>query len=175
MPAGRQLQRPGPNLGQIAIGDVKHLQVLVDIVGDIQVVAVQAVGGSPRHAAQRRSTSPLLERCFDDGRLALNNNLAAPALRCVAIGRQNDLLAGSDTGGHREWARPQLYLTDLLVRTGDQPARRIAELLPWNWQPADPRPCPRLTGAFIERLRRRGWPRWCEKAPLFGDRFDGSS
>jgi len=101
MPAGRQLQRPGPNLGQIAIGDVKHLQVLVDIVGDIQVVAVQAVGGSPRHAAQRRSTSPVLERCFDDGRLALDNNLAAPALRCVAIGRQNDLLAGSDTGGHR--------------------------------------------------------------------------
>src|SRR6516162_6025313 len=55
----------------------------------------------PRHAAQRRSTSPVLERCFDDGRLALDNNLAAPALRCVAIGRQNDLLAGSDTGGHR--------------------------------------------------------------------------
>jgi len=39
----------------------------------------------------------VLERCSDEGRLALDNNLAALALRRVAIGRQNDLLAGSDT------------------------------------------------------------------------------
>ena len=32
---------------------------------------------------------------------------------------------------------PQHYLTDVLVRIADHPARRIAELLPWNWQPAD--------------------------------------
>jgi len=30
---------------------------------------------------------------------------------------------------------PQHYLTDVLVRIADHPARRIAELLPWNWQP----------------------------------------
>ncbi|HEY3616425.1 MAG TPA: transposase domain-containing protein, partial [Candidatus Sulfotelmatobacter sp.] len=31
----------------------------------------------------------------------------------------------------------QHYLTDLLVRIADHPARRIAELLPWNWQPLE--------------------------------------
>ena len=33
-----------------------------------------------------------LMRCFDDGRLALDNNPAERALRCVAIGRKNYLL-----------------------------------------------------------------------------------
>jgi transposase len=31
---------------------------------------------------------------------------------------------------------PQLYIADVLTRIADQPARRIAELLPWNWTPA---------------------------------------
>ena len=91
-----------------------------------------------------------LVRCFDDGRLALDNNPAERALRCVAIGRKNYLFAGSDAGGRRAAAiysliesaklnglNPQLYLADLLARIADHPARRIAELLPWNWQPAD--------------------------------------
>jgi hypothetical protein len=30
---------------------------------------------------------------------------------------------------------PQLYITDLLARIADHPARHIADLLPWNWQP----------------------------------------
>src|SRR5262249_57421625 len=42
-----------------------------------------------------------LVRCFEDGRLALDNNLAERALRCVAIGRKNYLFAGSDAGGRR--------------------------------------------------------------------------
>jgi transposase len=89
-----------------------------------------------------------LVRCFDDGRLALDNNPAERALRCVAIGRKNYLFAGSDAGGRRAAAiyslietaklnglNPQHYLADLLARIADHPARRIAELLPWNWQP----------------------------------------
>jgi hypothetical protein len=32
---------------------------------------------------------------------------------------------------------PQLYIADLLARIGDHPARHIADLLPWNWKPAD--------------------------------------
>ena len=91
-----------------------------------------------------------LVRCFDDGRLALDNNPAERALRCVAIGRKNYLFAGSDAGGRRAAAiysliesaklnglNPQHYLADVLARIADHPARRIAELLPWNWQPAD--------------------------------------
>ena len=91
-----------------------------------------------------------LVRCFDDGRLALDNNPAERALRCIAIGRKNYLFAGSDAGGRRAAAiysliesaklnglNPQLYLADVLARIADHPARRIAELLPWNWQPLD--------------------------------------
>src|SRR5215510_14377736 len=91
-----------------------------------------------------------LVRCFDDGRLALDNNPVERALRCVAIGRKNYLFAGSDAGGRRAAAlysliesaklnglNPQHYLADVLARIADHPARRIAELLPWNWQPLD--------------------------------------
>jgi transposase len=91
-----------------------------------------------------------LVRCFDDGRLALDNNPAERALRCVAIGRKNYLFAGSDAGGRRAAAiysliesaklnalNPQHYIADVLARIADHPARRIAELLPWNWQPLD--------------------------------------
>ena len=31
----------------------------------------------------------------------------------------------------------QLYLTDAPIRIADHAARQIADLLPWNWQPAD--------------------------------------
>ena len=91
-----------------------------------------------------------LVRCFDDGRLALDNNPAERALRCVAIGRKNYLFAGSDAGGRRAAAlysliesaklnglNPQHYLADVLARIADHSARRLAELLPWNWQPID--------------------------------------
>ena len=70
--------------------------------------------------------------------------------RAIAIGRKNYLFAGSDAGGRRAAANysliesaklnalnPQHYIADLLARIGDHPARSIAELLPWNWQPAD--------------------------------------
>jgi hypothetical protein len=88
-------------------------------------------------------------RCLDDGRLALDNNPAERALRCVAIGRKNDLFAGSDAGGRRAAAlysliesaklnglNPQHYLADLLARIADHPARHIADLLPWHGTPA---------------------------------------
>ena len=97
-----------------------------------------------------RSRWDALLRCFDDGRLALDNNPAERALRCVAIGRKNYLFAGSDAGGRRAAAiyslvetaklnslNPQHYIADRLARIADHPARKIADLLPWNWTPAD--------------------------------------
>ena len=32
---------------------------------------------------------------------------------------------------------PQLYIADVLARIADHPARHIADLLPWNWKPAE--------------------------------------
>jgi hypothetical protein len=97
-----------------------------------------------------RARRPALDRCFDDGRLALDNNPAERALRCVAIGRKNYLFAGSGAGGRRAAAMyslietaklngldPQLYLTDVLARIADHPARQLDKLLPWHWQHAD--------------------------------------
>jgi transposase len=53
------------------------------------------------------------------------------------LGRTNYLFAGSDAGLRRV-ARldPQNYLADVLACIADHPARRISELLPWNWTPA---------------------------------------
>src|SRR5262250_1729436 len=92
-----------------------------------------------------------LLRFLDDGRLCMTNNAAERALRCIAVGRHNWTFAGSDAGGRRaaaiytliETAKlndvdPQAWLTDLLTRLQDHPAKRIAELLPWNWKRLPP-------------------------------------
>jgi transposase len=64
----------------------------------------------------------------------------------VAVDRRNWTFAGSDRGGERaaavytliETAKlngidPQAWLADVLARLPDHPARRIGDLLPWNW------------------------------------------
>jgi transposase len=87
-------------------------------------------------------------RFLDDGRLCMSNNAAERELRAVAIGRKNWTFAGSDEGGKRAAAiytliataklndvDPQAWLADVLARLPDHPAKRIHELLPWNWRP----------------------------------------
>src|SRR5215467_3563779 len=88
-----------------------------------------------------------LTRFLDDGRLCMSNNAAERALRCVAVGRNNWTFAGSDAGGRRaaaiytlvETAKlndadPRAWLADVLARLPDHPAKRIGDLLPWNWK-----------------------------------------
>ena len=87
-------------------------------------------------------------RFLDDGRLCMSNNAAERELRAVALGRKNWTFAGSDEGGRRAAAiytliataklndiDPQAWLADVLARLSDHPAKRIHELLPWNWRP----------------------------------------
>jgi transposase len=88
-----------------------------------------------------------LTRFLDDGRLCMSNNAAEREIRPLALGRKNWTFAGSDAGGHRaaalytliQTARlndvdPQAWLADVLARLQDHPAKRIHELLPWNWK-----------------------------------------
>lgn len=62
------------------------------------------------------------------------------------MGRKNWTFAGSDEGGRRAAAihtliataklndvDPQAWLADMLARLPDHSARRIADLLPWQW------------------------------------------
>ena len=64
------------------------------------------------------------------------------------MGRRNWTFAGSDEGGRRAAViytliataklndiDPQAWLADMLARLPDHPARRIHQLLPWNWRP----------------------------------------
>ena len=88
-----------------------------------------------------------LTRFLDDGRICVSNNAAEREIRPVAMGRKNWTFAGSDEGGYRAAAvytliqtaklndvDPQAWLADVLARLHDHPAKRIADLLPWNWQ-----------------------------------------
>ncbi len=90
-----------------------------------------------------------LVRFLDDGRLCMSNNAAERAMRPVATGRRNWTFAGSDEGGRRAAASytlietaklndvdPLAWLADVLARIQDYPAKRIDELLPWNWTTA---------------------------------------
>ena len=90
-----------------------------------------------------------LTRFLADGRICLSNNAAERALRGIAVGRKNWTFAGSDRGGERAAAiytlvetcklngvDPQAWLADVLARLPDHPAKRIGELLPWNWTAA---------------------------------------
>ena len=89
---------------------------------------------------------PAFIRFLDDGRICLSNNTAERALRGIALGRKSWLFAGSDRGGTRAAdvytliitaklnnVDPRAWLADVLRRIADQPARNLADLLPWNW------------------------------------------
>lgn len=104
------------------------------------------LAGAIRYALARW---PALTRYAEDGHLAIDNNAAERALRGVALGRKNYLFAGSDQGGERAAAiytlietcklngvDPQAYLADVIARINTHPAKRLAELLPYNWKPA---------------------------------------
>ena len=100
-----------------------------------------------RYIIKRRTA---LTRFATDARLEADNNIAENAIRGIALGRRNWLFAGSHSGGERAAAmysilqtaklngvNPQAYLTDTLAKiAAGHPINRIAELMPWAYQPA---------------------------------------
>ena len=82
-----------------------------------------------------------------DGRLEMSNNAAERAMKPPVLGRKNYLFCGSEAGGQRaacfytiiETAKlsgvnPEAYLTDIIGRIDNHPAKEIDQLLPWNWK-----------------------------------------
>lgn len=90
---------------------------------------------------------PALLQYLQDGRLAIDNNIAERAMRRVAVGRKNWMFAGSDEGGrraanlysliascHAHGVEPWAYLKDILPKLATTPDRLIAELTPRGWK-----------------------------------------
>jgi len=86
-----------------------------------------------------------------DGDLAIDNNAAENALRCVAVGRNNWIFCGSDNGGdtaailfsfmatcRRHEIDPFAYLRDVLTRLPATPINELNQFLPGRW-PQSPR------------------------------------
>ena len=88
-----------------------------------------------------------LNRYVEDGILSIDNNLSERTLRMVAVGRNNWLFFGADSGGERAAIiyslvascklckiDPFAYFRDVLGRINTHPASRIIELTPPHWK-----------------------------------------
>ena len=125
------------------IRSVRSRPMAEELAAWMQERLTKLSGRSERYALSRWDS---LVRYLDDGHLEIDNNAAERALRAVALGRKNYLFAGSDKGGERAAAiysligtdrlndiDPQAWLADVIGRINTHPAKRLAELLPWNW------------------------------------------
>lgn len=96
-----------------------------------------------------------LQVYLTDGRLEIDNNLVENAIRPVALGRKNYLFAGSNAGAERAASiyslvnsaalhnkEPFHYLRDVINRMADHPHKKLADLLPDNWQELSPQNMP---------------------------------
>jgi transposase len=125
------------------------------LVGDLHAWMIQERARLSRGNEVAKAMDYMLKRWaafarfLDDGRICLTNNAAERALRGIALGRKSWLFAGSDRGGQRAAffyslivtakmndVDPQAWLADVLARIAEHPARRLDDLLPWNWKTA---------------------------------------
>ena len=90
---------------------------------------------------------PKLIRCFDDGRLEMDNNLIENKIRPLALGRKNYLFAGSHDAAQRiammytffatcsiHQVNQRDWLTHVIEKIGDTKLTKLDDLLPQNFK-----------------------------------------
>jgi transposase len=88
----------------------------------------------------------IINPCFEDGRIHLDNNAFENKIRAPALGRKNFLFAGSQEGAKRiamihsffasckeEDDNPYAWMTNILNWIGNHPINKLSELLPSNF------------------------------------------
>jgi transposase len=97
--------------------------------------------------------SALLRYC-EDGRLEIDNNAAERALRAVALGRKNYLLAGSDSGGERAAAIYSLIGSAQLAWIPKPIRARCSHASPITLSIASQSCCPGMLRSLCSKKRR---------------------
>jgi transposase len=125
--------------------------VLEEFHGWLERQRGQVLPKSPEGVALNYALSnwQALRRYARDGDLEIDNNAAERSLRGMAVGRRNWTFFGSDQGGktaavltsimatcQRVKIDPFAYLRDVLGRIAAHPIKKLDELLPANWKPA---------------------------------------
>ncbi len=94
-----------------------------------------------------RNHRAALAAYLDDGRLAIDNNLAEQMIRPMAVGRKNFLFAGSEHGGRTMATLMSLvcsarlhdlnveaYIADVITRISRLKTSDLPDLLPDRWK-----------------------------------------
>lgn len=109
-----------------------------------QTVRPRSLLGKAIAYALRQETA--LRLFLERGDIPMHNNLSELLLRQPVVGRKNWLFAGSEGGAQAaatlftligscllQGIDPHAYLTDILPRIGNHPAKRVGELTPKAW------------------------------------------
>jgi transposase len=133
------------------IREEKALPVLTDFRAWLEATLRAVLPRSPTAGAIGYALSnwSALTRYVESGILDIDNNACERAIRPIALGRKNWLFVASDRGGRAaavafsliqtcklHGVEPFAYLADVLRRLPAHPINRVAELLPFHWQPA---------------------------------------
>ena len=84
---------------------------------------------------------------LEESDVSLDTNHLERALRCIPMGRKNDLFCWTELGGEHvgivqsllvtcrlQGIDPYRYLVDVLQRISLHPARQVDDLIPRNWK-----------------------------------------